>query len=373
MPRKSLAYWAATLAFVALVLSKFSPQSGLTGLIRFGQSWEQQRLGVLRNEPIAVVPNSSGYDGQFYAQIAIDPTLRDPGLEFALDAPAYRSRRILAPAAAHLLGWGRPRWVLEAYALLNVACWFATAWLLLRAIGGNSLCDFARWFGCMFSVGALDSVRQSLVDLPAVLFLLLACTAKDGPTALRTNLLLTLGNLTKETNILGAFALHLGPTSPRRWGQTAGLLAATILPLAAWLWYVQHRFQAAAGAAGLGNFDWPLVGAARHIAACAAGLARGDFDGRYSMGFAAVVGLGLQAWVLWRHPNLSQPWWRVGAAYSLLLLFLGSWVWSGYWAAQRAVLPMTFAFNLLLPANRWFWPTWVLANLTILHAIWRFL
>ena len=63
----------------------------------------------------------------------------------------------------------------------------------------------------------------------------------------------------------------------------------------------------------------------------------------------------------------------VGAAYSVLLLFLSHWVWSGYWAACRAVLPMTVAFNLLLPANSRFWPLWILGNLTLLHGVWRFL
>lgn len=69
----------------------------------------------------------------------------------------------------------------------------------------------------------------------------------------------------------------------------------------------------------------------------------------------------------------ANPWWRVGVAYGVLLLFLGPWVWSGYWAACRAVLPLTIAFNLLLPANRAFWPLLILGNLSLLHAVWRFL
>lgn len=34
---------------------------------------------------------------------------------------------------------------------------------------------------------------------------------------------------------------------------------------------------------------------------------------------------------------------------------------------------MTVAFNLLLPAQRHFWPLWVLGNLPLLHGVWRFL
>jgi hypothetical protein len=102
-------------------------------------------------------------------------------------------------------------------------------------------------------------------------------------------------------------------------------------------------------------------------------LLLGNLDSRYSFSLIAIAGLTTQAWVLWRNPLPQSPWWRIGTAYSLLLIFLSPWVWSGYWAACRAVLPMTIAFNLLLPVTRAFWPLWFLGNLTMLHAVWRFL
>src|SRR5262245_5452010 len=112
------AYWIAGLLFTVLVLAKFDRQSGFTNLIRFGDKWQERRLAVLQHLPVAMVPDSSGYDGQFYAQIALDPTLRDPQLTQAVDLPAYRARRILIPAAAAILGLGNPWWTLQAYALL---------------------------------------------------------------------------------------------------------------------------------------------------------------------------------------------------------------------------------------------------------------
>lgn len=35
--------------------------------------------------------------------------------------------------------------------------------------------------------------------------------------------------------------------------------------------------------------------------------------------------------------------------------------------ADRVLLPMTIAFNVLLPTRRWFWPLWALGNLTVAH------
>ncbi|HLP26971.1 MAG TPA: hypothetical protein VK477_14920, partial [Acidobacteriota bacterium] len=117
----------------------------------------------------------------------------------------------------------------------------------------------------------------------------------------------------------------------------------------------------------------PLLGALGQLAASARELLAGNFDSRHTFAVLGISGLALQTTVLWRRRDPASPWWRIGAAYSVLLLFLGPWVWSGYWAACRAVLPLTIAFNLLLPAGRTFWPLLIVGNLTALHGVWRFL
>lgn len=368
------AYWIAAVLFGALVLAKFDAQSGFTSLIRFGEKWQDRRHSALQNLPLAAVPDSSGYDGQFYAQIALDPLLRGSELERVIDAPAYRARRILAPATAALFGLGNPWWTLQAYALLNVFCWLALAWLLRRHIAGNDWLSFARWAGCMFSMGVLDSVRQSLVDLPALLLLGLAVhTFTQGRTT-RSTIWLALANLAKETSLLGTVALHCDKSqNPFPWKRTLSSLAIASLPLTLWSFYVAQRFPSLPGNSGLGNFTWPLLGLLTQVKLALRELSHGNFDGRYSFSLLAIIGLLSQCWMLWRARQPQSAWWRIGAAYSLLLFFLSFWVWSGYWAACRAVLPMTIAFNLVLPANRSFWPLWIVGNLTLLHAVWRFL
>ena len=195
------AYWIASCLFLVLIASKFSLQTGFTSLIRFGETWESRRSSALNGLPVATVPDSSGYDGQFYAQVALDPLLRNPGTGAALDVPAYRARRILVPAIATIIGMGNPWPVLQAYALLNVVCWLVLAWLLRRAISGNDWTAFARWAGCMFGMGALESVRQSLVDLPAALLLTLAILAHDRARTGQSTGWLALANLAKESSL----------------------------------------------------------------------------------------------------------------------------------------------------------------------------
>jgi hypothetical protein len=365
------AHWISCLVFAALVLAKFSPQTGFTGLIRFGETWQDRRLSALQTLPVATVPGSNGYDGQFYAQIALDPLLRGAELTRVIDAPAYRARRILVPATAAVLGLGQPWWILQAYALLNVACWFALGWLLHRSIGGNDWIAFARWAGCLFSMGVLDSVRQSLVDLPALLLLVLAVQAHASSRPGRSTLWLALASLAKETSLLGAIALPASQSAP--WRRTlAGVLLAAA-PLVLWSIYVQHRLGGPVGGGGLGNFSWPLLGLWTQVKYSLRELSFGNFDGRYGFSLLAIIGLFTQLAALWRRPQVGSPWWRIGFAYSFLLFFLSFWVWSGYWAACRAVLPMTVAFNLLLPASGRFWPWWIAGNIALLHAVWRFI
>ena len=367
------AYRLALMLFAVLVLLKFSPQTGFTSLIRFGETWNGHRHSSLQALPLAVVPASNGYDGQFYAQIALDPSLRDPELAQVLDVPAYRARRILVPALAALLGLENPWWTIQAYALLNVLAWLLFAWLLHRHIGGNDWIAYARWFGCVFSMGGLESVRQSLVDLPAMLIFLLALEARARARFAPGSLWLILGNLAKETSLLSALALECDfATTKPHWRRILLSLGACILPLAAWSLYVYHRFPASGSDSGLGNVTWPLLGLLDHLKTCLTALLSGNLDGRYSMGLLAALGLVVQILVLWRTPQPGSAWWRIGAVYSLLFALLGPWVWSGYWAACRALLPMTVAFNLLLPAQRNFWPVWIVGNLTLLHALWRF-
>lgn len=372
MSPSRLPYWLTALLVAALVLSKWSPTTGFTALLRFADAPTFARLPALQDVPLATTEGSAGYDGQFYAQIALAPALRDPALTAAIDSPAYRARRILMPAAAHALGLGRPVWVLNAFALLNVSCWAAFAWLLYRELdesyAGPPL--FARWFACVCSMGALESLRQSLTDLPALLLLLATVRAARSPASagVLSGIWAVLGSLTKETNILTHAALA---TLPRPSLGRLGWLMIVTVPLAAWSAYVAFRFPGAPF--GAGNFTWPLAGALGQLALSAREVVSGNLDSRHTFALIAVPGLFLQAATLLVFRRTSEPWWRIGIVYAALLVFLGPWVWSGYWAACRVVLPLTLAFNLLLPAHRAFWPLFLAGNLPLLHAVWRFL
>src|SRR6185295_6808095 len=113
------------------------------------------------------------------AQRALDPFCRDPLVDHAIDLPPFRARRILFSWTAYAVGLGRPAWIIEVYALQNVACWLLLAWLLARWIPPASGRGLALWTACLFSHGVLWSVRFALLDAPSLVLTVCAVRAVE--------------------------------------------------------------------------------------------------------------------------------------------------------------------------------------------------
>ncbi len=367
-------YWAVIGLVLALVAAKWQPETGFTALLRFGEPWHERRLETLQSLPVAVTPGSHGYDGQFYAQIATDPALRSPELERALDNPAYRSRRIGLPWLAALLGAGNTWWTLNVFALLNVAFWLALAALLYREIGDATTSGFARWAGCVLALGTLESVRLSLVDLPALVLLVVAVRACRTGAARSSLLAAAAAVLTKETTLLGVAAGRTWRGGAGQWRRNAITLLAVAAPLALWLGFVQARFGPAAETGWRGNLTLPGAAMVTQVSEWIAACWRLEASDRVLFGLLGTFAAGVQVTVLATTvKERSSAWWRIGMAYSVLLFLLGPLVWQGHWAVARAILPLTVAFNLLLPAGPRFWLVWTLGNLAAVHGLVRFL
>jgi hypothetical protein len=82
--------------------------------------------------------------------------------------------------------------------------------------------------------------------------------------------------------------------------------------------------------------------------------------------------LAVQAAYLLVQREYSAPWWRVAAAYAVLMLLLDPVLANPHTGAiTRVLLPLTVGFNLLLAHEpRWsrFWPWFAAGNLHLLAA-----
>ena len=210
-------------------------------MILFGDHFAPQRLPQLADVPLYTYARQVGYDGQFYAQIAVagNPFSRD--LAHALDAPAYRERRILLPLVVHAVGLGRPRLIIQAFALANLFCLALLAALLARWwFPPTDLDNLVRWAGILFGAGLVVSATRSLTDGPALLLIAIGARQLERGRTWAAAIVLGLAGLVRETSVLCAAAFwpseRAEPGEPI-WRARRRALLATIVcvgPIALW-------------------------------------------------------------------------------------------------------------------------------------------
>jgi hypothetical protein len=253
---------------------------------------------------------------------------------------------------------------MNAYALQNVACWLLLAVLLLRWFPPASWGNVLRWAAVLFSFGLIFSVRRALLEGPSLLLTAAAMALLESGRPWAGALAMGVGGLGKETNVLGALALEPpGPASGASWRSWLGRVGVVLLPLALWLLCLR-LWLGSGGDAGQDNFAGPLTGLRNKIVDVASDLAvdRPGFPTEAKLDALVLAGLLVQLLFLAGRIRGRDPWWRLGVGYAVLMLFLGDAVWRGYpLAAARVLLPMTLAFNVLVPRGRW-WPLLLLAG-----------
>ena len=237
MPGRAIrwAYVATVVVFLASLAQYYQRNTGFTTLISFGDQFEKTRLPAVVEVPHFVHYQSPGYDGQFYAQLAVEPLLRNRRLERAMDSPSYRARRMLFSWSAYALGLGRPAWILKAYALQNIVAWLLLAWVLLRWLPPSAPRNAVAWIGCLFGVGLIYSVRFALTEGPGLLLIALAVIAIERGRPWLASGLMALVGLGRETNFIAGGLLV--DRVPRRWPDALGVAmrgALMVAPFAAW-------------------------------------------------------------------------------------------------------------------------------------------
>jgi hypothetical protein len=364
-PWRALALISCAL-LLALVARFYHPGFGFSALIVFSEAHEPRRLPALRAIPHYRYPGDMEYDGAQYVQLALDPLLRDPAIDGALDATGYRARRILFAWTAYALGLGRPAWIVQAYALQDVLAWLVLAWVLTRWIPLTTARFFALWFASMFSHGLLASVRLAVLDGPSLLLLALAVAAAEKGRAWVSGLLVGIAGLGRETNLLGAVA-QPPPRGWRGWLRLLGALMVIGLPLLLWQDYVWSIYRGTSATEGSGMIAVPF---ASYLGEWRDSLEYLDRDGLWLAGrqLLVLIAFSVQVVYLARARKVNAPWWRLAVAYATLAFIVDASVWGGYpGAITRVVLPLKFGFNILLAQDEapgsWRWA--VLGNLDL--------
>lgn len=362
---------ALVILFLASVARFYHPGLGFTALLGMPSGGHEREAPAFRAVPHYDYPDRAAYDGQFYVQRALDPLLRDPEVDRAMDLAPFRARRILFSWTAYALGFGRPGWIVHVYALQNVVAWLLLAGVLTRWLPPTSGRALVLWAACLFSHGMQWSVRFALLDGPSLLLLTLAVLAVERGRPLLSAAVAGLSALGRETNVLAVLA-QPRPASRRDWARLGGALLLASVPVLLWYDYLRSIYRSTL-LTGTDQLAWPGEGlfviwgrVARGVAG--QGLLSGD-----GLLFCLMFSLAVQAIYLGVKPDLARPWWRIAAGYALLMLTLDVTLANPHTGAiTRVLLPLTVGFNVLLrheARGATFWPWFAAGNLHLIPAL----
>lgn len=380
--KSSARWWAAAAlvvvaGFIVAVSQFYHRGFGFTALIEFPGSVHFSELPVVQNMPHFHNPASPGYDGQFYSQLAIDPLLRDPNIDRAMDLPPYRARRILCSWIAFALGLGRPAWILQAYSIENVLAWLIFAWVLTRWMPPTTARGFALWAGTLLSHGMLGSVRYALVDAPSTLLVALGILAAEKGRPWIASAIVGVAGLARETSLLAAsmFARLLSH-KPRTWVRVAALVIICAIPLALWLDYLRSIYRSTAFEGG-GNVTTPFAGLVFEVKMLRHAVSDPSVRPVWLPTVGAFVAFLTQATIAivsLVKRETRTPWAWVATSFAALALFMHPVVWEGWPGAfTRVLLPLSVGANVLLARNaRTSWVLIVLANLSVVSGVMLF-
>lgn len=355
--------------FLTSVARFYHPGTGFTAFITFPAGHEH--VSAAMREAPHYHHAAGTYDGQFYAQRALDPLLKDPAYDRAMDLAPYRARRILFSWTAYALGFGRPAWILQAYSLQNVLCWLLLAHLLTRWMPLTTVRGLALWAACLFSHGMLWSVRFALLDAPSLLLIALAVLAIENGRSLTAAIVTGIAGLGRETNVL-AFTAQPLPCDRRSLLRLGPALVLTVWPLLVWMDYLRAIYRSTIFS---GTNQLSLPGTA-YVETWREVLFRDvPIHGLLSVqGFWLwlLLSLAVQAAYLVVRREYTKPWWRVAAAYAVLMLLLDRTLADpNTGAITRVLLPLTVGFNVLLAREsraRHFWAWFAAGNAHLLAA-----
>lgn len=295
----------ALVLLVAGLLYGITFGRNITGFFRIGDTLPlSPRLTV---ESPHIWHGGTGYDGQLFLTLALDPSLSDPGSLRALDNPRYRYRRIGYPALGYVLGLGHPGLIPYALVAINMLCIVAFV-SIYSALLPLARPDKPHAFRALWGL-ALPGLWMTLIlstaDLLGSTFfaccLLMAYSRHYTAAALA----LAFACLTRETYLATALAFAAYFYWQRK-PRAGGYFLLCLLPLLAWLMWVATRLDV--GSTGIQeNLSIPFTGIAlklRSFNGLEMNLASLFEGGSFALTLFCAGALASALVASWRKPNL---------------------------------------------------------------------
>lgn len=289
---------------------------------------------------LTVLPNSEGFDGQFYYRLSLNPfTSRATDYGITLDVPALRHQRIFYPFLTWIFSLGKPRLMPIVMVLINFLSLGALGW-----IGGHyaqTLKQHALW-GIFLPLypGFLFTLSRDLVEILEITLILgsLLLVRRSKPIA--ATVLLSLAVLTRETALLVAVAALLVYLFKWWKGTNAGALrwyyfAVPMIVFMVFqivLFYNWGVFPI--NASGDSNLGIPFVAPAAFLMGA---VLRTPFQRHYVIEAIFLIGFTLGILYHLRATVASAPEIVACLLFAALAVCLGRVVWTEDWTFFRAI------------------------------------
>ena len=352
---------AAFAFFLRVYVGIWTPEHGITKFLRVGREFDDRGTDLFRATPKFIDPYPAhrwGFDGQLYAEMALHPLLREPQLHRALDNPPYRAQRILLSWMAWLMGLGKPFWVLNAFAALNLIFWVGFAWLARRLFAPHGWTGLAGYAVTLVTCGVIESMQASLTDLPSFTLILAALMVGGAAGAG----VLALAALARSTSLIGFVGLA-EITPPWREALRKNIVRGVIAvgPMALWVGYVLWVFRGREVNFDGGNLALPFHGMMEKLAEFTVVAGHGSIRWHrwlfelyksYELhALLTIISMLTQVVFLALHRDWRDPLWRWGAVVAVYFSCISFLSWESHFTITRHALPMTLVFNLYLAAR----------------------
>lgn len=310
--------------------------------------------------PIAVIPNSSGYDGQFYYRLALNPFATEvTQYGITLDVPAYRVKRIGFPFLAWAVSSGHARelpWVMIGLNLVGLG---AIAYVSTKLTRRHNAPVYLGLLPCLYPGFFLTLLRDT-TEVVAAAFACAAMYLALNRSFWKAIPFATAAALTRETTILYLFGF--GVTAlirmfrERKWSWDIVAIAIPAIIFLGWQYLVFRTWGASPFSGTEPNLGMPFVGIWSFFNTNSLGPLQHTFEFKlhaYFLGAAVICGLiGLivagEAIRGAPPPPITISW----AICALLVICLTTSVWVEPYAYLRAFSDCYVVGTILLILSR---------------------
>ena len=253
IPAVLLTIFIAYLAIIFLYAQRFD--YNFSGFACIGDRFSAPALISPRT---IIIPQSRGYDGQFFFYAAHDPLIRNEAWRF-MDVPAYRYQRILYPWLAALLALGHPGCIPYTLVLVNLGLILMGSFFLARLLQREGMSPWYAGIYGLFS-GFILCLLRDLSGPVAMGFLAGGLYYFYTRRFYLGGAFLAAALLAREVVMVVPVVFLLFALLNRRTGRRIGAIILSFCPLFLWSGYVFYRFRDLPWRGGEGNFGSPLSG-----------------------------------------------------------------------------------------------------------------